>query len=379
MMYVIRINNGQSTELFSDPRVEDLAIINPVIHLEVNKTGTFTATIPHSHPLYDEIINRRTIVQVLRDDESQPIFQGVCVSSEINFYGQKKIECEGELTYLNDSILRPHKYQGETTISLLTAYINEHNLQVEGRKRFKVGNVEIYEQNLYRFTNYNSTMDEIREDLLDNFGGYISVRYEDNRKYIDYSKEPTVTHEQVIRLGVNLLDYTSNLDSMDIATRVIPLGERLDEEEQEIPELDERLTIESVNDGKDYLDADSSVIGQFGYITKVVVFDDVTDANILKRKGQEWLKTNQFENVSIVAKAIDLGYIEDVSKFRLMDRVRIISQFHGMDKTFMLTEMELNLNEPDKDVFTFGITEKKSIAALTYGMKYLSSYNTLRR
>lgn len=359
-MYQVRINNGSSTELFSDPRIDDLAIINPVIHLEVNKTGTFTMTIPSSHPYYDEIQSRKTIVQVTRDGEG---FQGVCVNTSVDFYNQKTVECEGELTYFNDSILRPAKYQGMTARELLEEYIERHNYQVEGRKQFRLGKVEVDARNIYCFTNYNSTMEEIEEDLLEDYGGYIFVRYEGNRKYIDYVNEKTEECEQTIRLGENLLNYSSNIEATEIATRVIPLGATLDEEEQTIPELDERLTIESVNRGLDYIEADRSMVSRFGLITRVQVWDDVHDPRILMTKGCEWLESAQFENVTIECKALDLGYIEDVPKFRLRDRVRIISEFHGMNKVFTLKEMEINLNEPSNDTFTFGTTEKYSLVA----------------
>jgi phage minor structural protein len=364
-MYVIRYSNGTTSELFSEPRAEDLVIIDPVVHLEANKTGSFSMVVPSTHPLYDVIERRKTIFSIYRDGEIQPIFQGVCIKDSVDFYGQKTVECEGEFTYFNDSILRPYKYQNMTPESLLTAYIAEHNSQVEDRKKFTVGNVEP-SGSIYCFTNMNTTLQEIQEDLLDDFGGYMTIRYEDGKKYIDYTYGASEENVQPIQLGVNLLDYQSNIDSQDIATRVVPLGATLDEEEQTIPELDTRLTIESVNDGKDYLEASAEVVNQYGIITKVVEWDNVTVPSILKAKGRAWLNDNQFENVTISATAFDLGYIDEhIKKMRLLDKVRIISNYHGMNRVFELTGMTLNLNEPSKDVFTFGLADKYSLVAGT--------------
>ena len=364
-MYAIRYNNGTTTELFSDPRQEELAIIDPVINLEANKTGTFQMIVPCSHPLYDVVERRKTVFSIHRDGEVQPIFQGVCVSDSVDFYKQKTIVCEGELTYFNDSVLRPHKYQNMTPQSLLSAYITEHNSQVEDRKKFVLGNVTL-SGTIYCFTNMNSTMEEIQEDLLDDFGGYITIRYENGKKYVDYTTGASSENVQPIQLGVNLLDYQSNIDSKEIATRVIPLGATLDESQQTIPELDTRLTISSVNGGKDYLQASTAVVNQYGIISKVVEWDDVTVPSILKTKGQEWLSNNQFEDVSVTAKAFDLGYIDEhIRKMRLLDKVRIVSAFHGMNRVFELTSMTLNLNEPSKDTFTFGASGKYSLVAGT--------------
>lgn len=364
-MYAIRYNNGAEWELFSDPRMEELAVIDPIVQLEANKTGSFSMIVPCDHPLYDVIERRKTILSIYRDGEAQPIFQGVVISDSTDFYKQKTVECEGELTYFNDSILRPHKYQNMTPKTLLQAYITEHNSQVGASKKFTLGNVTL-SGSIYCFTNMNTTMKEITEDLLDDFGGYISVRYENNKKYIDYTTGASAENTQPIQLGVNLLDYKSNIDSMDIATRVIPLGATLDESEQPIPELDTRLTIESVNGGKDYLEASGSVVSQYGLITKVVEWDDVTVPSVLKSKGQTWLSENQFEEVTVTATAIDLGYIDSgIRKMRLLDKVRIVSTFHGMNRVFELTSMTLNLNEPSRDTFTFGASGKYSIVSTT--------------
>ena len=362
-MYAIRYNNGTTTELFSDPRQEDLAIIDPVVHLEANKTGTFSMVVPSTHPLYDVIERRKTIFSIYRDGEIQPIFQGVCIKDSVDFYRQKTVECEGEFTYFNDSVLRPHKYQNMTPESLLTAYIAEHNSQVEDRKKFTVGNVEP-SGSIYCFTNMNTTLQEIQEDLLDDFGGYMTIRYENGKKYVDYTYGASEENVQPIQLGVNLLDYQSNIDSQEIATRVIPLGATLDESQQTIPELDTRLTISSVNSGKDYLQASTAVVNQYGIISKVVEWDDVTVPSILKTKGQEWLSNNQFENVTVSATAFDLGYIDEhIKKMRLLDKVRIISNYHGMNRVFELTSMTLNLNEPSRDTFTFGASGQYSLVA----------------
>ncbi|HCJ37821.1 MAG TPA: hypothetical protein DHV37_05790 [Erysipelotrichaceae bacterium] len=364
-MYAIRYSNGTTTELFSDPRHEELAVIDPVVSLEANKTGSFRMIVPSSHPLFDVIQRRKTLFTIHRDGEVQPIFQGVCISDNVDFYRQKTVICEGELTYFNDSVLRPHKYQNMTPQSLLSAYITEHNSQVEDRKKFTLGNVTL-SGSIYCFTNMNSTMQEIQEDLLDDFGGYITIRYEDNKKYVDYTTGATEENVQPIQLGVNLLDYQSNIDSKEIATRVVPLGATLDESQQTIPELDTRLTIESVNGGKDYLQASTAVVNQYGIITKVVEWNDVTVASILKSKGQAWLNDNQFEDVTVTAKAFDLGYIDsNIRKMRLLDKVRIVSAFHGMNRVFELTAMTLNLNEPSRDEFTFGASAKYSLVAGT--------------
>lgn len=360
-MYQIYVDG----ELFCDSRIDDMAIINPVVRLEANKAGEFTCTMPPEHPKYDLIKKRKSIIEIYRDDEEEPIFSGFCTKETIDFYKQKNIVCEGELSYLNDSIQRPARYQAMTPLSLLTAYINNHNSQVEEHKRFEIGTVTVTDPNNYIscYTNMNSTMKEIKEDLVDDLGGYVRTRHEAGKKLIDYLANSPRVNTQAIELGVNLMDYESNLDTTEIATQVIPLGARL--ETSSIDGLEERLTIKSVNNNTDYLKSQEA-IDKYGIITQVVTWDDVTTPEALKSKGNKWLTDEQFDNVFIKVKAIDLGNISNKKeKFKLLDSIKVISSVHGMDRYFILSKMTLNLNNPESDVFELGKVERTSLTART--------------
>lgn len=269
------------------------------------------------------------------------------------------------MTYLNDSIQRPARYQNYTVRGLLEAYVNAHNNQVEEKKRFKVGAVTVKDPNdsLYRYTNMNSTLQEIKEDLVDDLGGIIRIRHEGNDRYIDYLEDGQNVNSQRIEFGENLLDFTKEIDSSDIATAIVPLGNLLDEEK--IEGLQTRLTIETVNGGKDFVYSKSAVEA-YGWIVKTVTFDKVTTPDALKTRGEKYLSDIQFEKMVIEATAFDMGLAnEDVEKFKLSDYIRVVSKPHGMDRRFRLTKMTLNLNEPGKDKFTLGKEEKISLSAKT--------------
>lgn len=356
-MYRIYVDN----ELFSDSRIDDLMLINPVVTLEANNPGSFTFTIPAEHPKKDLIERRKSIISVFRDVESTPVFQGFCVEETTDFNRQRKVKCEGELSYLNDSVQRQAKYQGVTVLELFTEYIKNHNSQVDDYKKFEIGEVTVTDHNdyIYCFTNMQSTMTEIKEDLVDDYGGFVRVRYDNGKKRIDYIKDSPRISPQTIELGKNLIDFTSNIDCSDIATVVIPLGAKLDT--QEVEGLDARLTVKSVNDDKDYIE-NTIAVSNYGRIVKVVKWDDVTTPSTLKTKCEKYIKDYQFDNVVVQAKAVDFGYFSNkVEKFQMLDSVRIVSEKHGMDRYFMLTKMKLNLNNPENDVFTFGKTIKISL------------------
>lgn len=356
-MYRIYVDN----ELFSDSRIDDLMLINPVVTLEANNPGSFTFTIPAEHPKKDLIKRRKSIISVFRDVESTPVFQGFCVEETTDFNRQRKVKCEGELSYLNDSVQRQAKYQGVTVLELFTEYIKNHNSQVDDYKKFEIGEVTVTDHNdyIYCFTNMQSTMTEIKEDLVDDYGGFVRVRYDNGKKRIDYINDSPRISPQTIELGKNLIDFTSNIDCSDIATVVIPLGAKLDT--HEVEGLDARLTVKSVNDDKDYIE-NTIAVSNYGRIVKVVKWDDVTTPSELKTKCEKYIKDYQFDNVVVQAKAVDFGYFSNkIEKFQMLDSVRIVSEKHGMDRYFMLTKMKLNLNNPENDVFTFGKTIKVSL------------------
>ena len=99
-MYRVLFDNT----LVCDSRIEELALINPVVKLEENKAGSFSFKIPPGHPYYDTIRKRKTIVEVYLDDEKEPVFSGMCTKEEKDLYNQKTINCEGDMSFLNDSI-----------------------------------------------------------------------------------------------------------------------------------------------------------------------------------------------------------------------------------------------------------------------------------
>lgn len=348
-------------EVICNSKIDGTGVVNPVITEQANTCGTFKFTIPATHGKYDVIKQRESIIEVYEDSELT--FRGIVTNVSIDFFKNKTVECEGELTYLNDSIQRPARYVNYFPERYLTKLIEIHNSQVDEYKQFTVGTVTISDTTrMYRYTNYQSTMTEINEDLIGNYGGYIRIRRENDTNYIDYLAESTDASGQPIKLGVNLLDYNSNLDTLDLCTRIIPLGETLDT--QTVQGLDDRLTIASVNDGKDYIDAAN--INTYGVITKVVTWDGISTARYLKSKAEDYLSDIQFIDAVIEVSAFDLSAVDSrYDKIKLLDTVRIKSDYHGLDADFVLTKKEHNLANPANDKLSFGKTEKMSLTAKT--------------
>lgn len=347
--------------LMYDSRIEELALVNPVLNLEENKAGSFSFLLPPEHSTYNIVKKRKSLIDVYQDDEW--LWSGICIKDGADFFNQKNIYCEGELSFLNDSIQRPARYQGITVRGLLEAYIANHNAQVEEAKRFTVGVVTVTDPNdsLYCYTNMESTMQALKEDLVDDLGGFFRTRHENGVKYIDYLADSPNTNSQVIKIGRNLMDFTSNTDSSEIATAIIPLGAKL--EESTVEGLETRLTIESVNNGLDYVYSQEAV-DAYGWIFKTVEFDDVTTPEALKRKGEQYKSDIQYENMVIQAKAVDLHLTDsEIERFKLSDNIRVLSAPHGLDRFFRLTKLSIPLNNPAGSPITLGKDEKVTLSA----------------
>lgn len=349
--------------LIYDLRDEELTLLEPKVTLEMNKAGSFSFKFPPDHPHIDLPQKMKSLIVVKQDGEE--IFSGRPTKSYTDFYKRRYVYCEGELAYLNDSIQRPAEYHNMTVRGYLETLIQAHNEQVTEDKRFEVGIVTVTDPNdsLYRYTNYNSTMKELKEDLVDDLGGYLRVRNHLGHKYLDYVTDFGNTCTQVIEFGENLLDFTQNFDATNIATAIIPLGSKL--ETSQFTAIDERQTIKEVNDGKDYVYSEDAV-KQYGWIFKTMTWDAVNNPKILMSKGKKYLTDTQFENVTIEAKAIDLHLTDaEIEQFKLGDSVRVLSSPHGLDRYFPLTKMTVNLDKPANNTVTLGITEKKSLTAVS--------------
>lgn len=342
------------------PGDEEYSVSDAVVKLQLNDSGTFECDVPSSNPEYGNIKNRISMIQVLKDNKE--IFYGEVRESEKDFYGTKQVYAVGELAFLFDSIQPQAKYQNMTSRQLLETWLNIHNSQVEDKKKFYVGMVTVHDSNdsLYRFTNQETTLDCIREKLCESLDGYLRIRKVDGKRYLDLVtlQEYGKICEQPIEFGDNLLDYSENVSASDLYTCVVPKGARL--EESPIEGLEAYVDITSVNDGKDYLYSEDAV-AVYGWNRCVVSWDDVTEPENLKKKGEDWLKDNQFETMVLELSAADLSMLDsDIESFELGDSVPVYSKPHGMDRTFPVQKMELHLQDPSSDKLQLGNTMKLS-------------------
>lgn len=341
-----------------NPLVKDLAILSTKLDLELNKVGSFSFTIPATNPYINSIVKLKTLVRIYEDDEL--IFRGRVLNDQETFNKSVKVTCEGELAFLNDSIQRPFTFKG-TVKELFTRLVEKHNEKVDDFKKFKVGNVTVTDPNDYisrSDTEYSKTLTLINDQLIKTLGGYIWFRYEDDGVYIDYLKDFTTLNRQPIEFGKNLLDLNKYSKANDIATVIIPLGAKTKNEDGEDGQ---RLTIESVNNGLDYI-VDEEAVKLRGWIEKTVIFEDVTEPTHLIRKGREQLSQTVLLANSFELNAVDLSsHNQNFNNFKMGAYVQVKTLPHGIDTNLLVNKLSIDLQKPTSNKLTLG----SSFATLT--------------
>ena len=350
-----------------DSNLEQFTLINPVLTVELNKSGEFTFQIANNHVYYDKIINKKSCIEIYQDGEWLWSGRPIKVSTALKLV--KTVVCEGELSFLHDSNQRIAEYHDMSVKDYFTTLINKHNAMVDESKRFTVGNVTVTDSNdsLYRHSNYEDTFDTIQDKLIDRLGGYLLTRHVDGVTYIDYVQSYPYITNQVIEIGSNIIDLSLEESSADTISVLIPLGKKLTEINEESPQQEstgeERLTIESVNNGLDYIVNDDAV-SRIGMVFGTVIFDDVTDPYNLLAKGSKELTDRIYNTLVISLNIFDRSFIDKtMAAFRLGASVIANSPKHGLQhKQMMISKMQISLVDVSKSKIEIGVT-KKSITS----------------
>ena len=338
--------------LFYHPHMSKLAVTEAKIQEDAENIDSLTLSAPFSHPYLSSIKPMASTIVCVKGDAV--VFEGRALDDGSGFYNTHTWTCESCLAYLKDTVQPPFSYQG-TLRGLLELFVMNHNAAVEEKKRFTMGNVTVTDDNDYinrSSTEYAATLDAIREKLLDTHGGYLTVRYENNVKYLDWLADFDTASVQTVEFGKNLLDVKISRDHTERATALIPLGARITDESE--TETDERVTIETVNDGVNYI-YDETAVAEIGWIWKTEVWEDVTLPANLLRKARARLA----ELVSGVT-SMELTIVDesdtgaDIGDIHARQYVDCSSPPHGISGRFLCVSRTRDYLHPAGNTVTIG-------------------------
>lgn len=331
-----------------DPSLDspERLVFGATLTQQANMADSFSFTIYPNNPGAASIYKLVSTIEVYQDNDL--LFRGRPIQSTAGWDNQQTITCEGGLALFNDTILRPYDYTG-TVRGYLQMLVMQHNEQVPADKRFLLRNVTVTDPNdniVRSNSDYVVTLAEINEKLLNNLGGFLVVTY-NNGWVLDYLAESTAATGQKITLAKNLLDIIREQNAQNIATGLIPLGTQDEQTGQ-------RITIESVNGGKDYI-VDQTAASQYGLIFTTEIWDDVTVPATLLAKAQERLTDYATLIPTIQVTAVDLSLTDQsIEPIRILDRVTVEDDQHQASGNYVVMQRTYNLSDPSSDAVTFG-------------------------
>lgn len=365
-----------------DPRaanpVDRLIVRSPSVKLVVGAAGAISFIIDSTHPRLNTLTRMHGVLELREDDSVR--WRGRIVKDTKTLNLAHKIEAEGAMACLNDSLVAPYafpddfltdaNYQASENVVefWLSWLLDQHNAQVGTEQQIKLGSVTVRDPNNYIIRSdekYTSTWQVISEKLAGSaLGGYLLMRYEPDGNYLDYLDDLPLTNVQEVEFSKNLLDLSSETYGGDIYTAILPLGK----DGLTIEELpDEALSGSLVKAGK--LIYDTSAESTYGgRITKAVTWDDVTLAANLKSKAIEMLGYSGVTMPETIrCQACDLHAVDgSVPSFREGRYVQVSSSVHGLSGLYPLLELCPNIMNPGNTLITLGETVRtlsSSVAA----------------
>ena len=237
-----------------------------------------------------------------------------------------------------------------------------------------------------------------------NIGGLLRVRYEDDGNYIDWiegTQQQMNTSTQIVEYGENIVEIKKTNSAIDTYTAILPLGATIEiandvdventdyDDETDSADGEKRLTIEALpNDDSDNIVKkgkwlySKSAVEKYGWVAVPVnesTWDDVTvDTNLLKKAKDYLINSGIPVSSTIEINAADLSLTdEEINSFSFLDYIKVKSNVHGIDNTFLLSKLELPYKDPQNTKITVGET-RLSLVDEQLGNKKQTSENVKR-
>lgn len=349
-MFIVTITNGAENTIIHSDGTDRIS--GGKIAKSINAVDSFSFTIYPNNAGYDFLKPLTTAVKVYDENTGKDIFIGRVLKCPDSMDERglicRKVTCEGRLGWLYDSVQPYVEYKMVGISTVLSSFLSKHNAQVGADKRIELGQVTVTASNNYTYTaNWDKTMNVIADKLIGKIGGEIQLRDKDGKVYLDYLENIGHGTDTTIELAVNLKTISREVDETAVITRLYPLGAKLTDSEK-------RLTIGTVNGGKDYIE-DSSLVAKYGIISGTQIWDDVTLASNLLSKGKEYLKSVNRAKVQYQITALDLSRIDKrFEQLELGCWYRVKNSIMDIDEDLRIVGISIDLDNPQASQLTFG-------------------------
>ena len=336
-MYKISVMNGDVETIIHYPDPEAPKAVEPKINLKRSQAGSLNFTIYPNNPGYNLINRFTTKVRVMDVRTNKDIFNGrvFTFAKGMSDGGivTKEVVCEGAMNYLNDTRVGSEIYEDKTPEEVITEFLNAHNNSgIEDYKKVYPGAIDV-EDWLFFTSDFETTLEAIQKYVINENKGVLQFRTENGVNYLDYLSTPPQDKIVNVNLGENLKSLSVD-DSSVFGTRIIPVGAN-------------GLTIENVNEGKNYLE-DPIARSKYGVIYQKAGYSDIEDDEQLKTECQADLSQYTQPTGSLEMSALDLSTLTGIpaDSIGITTSMHIVCPILGVDDIYKVAEMDVDLSQP---------------------------------
>ena len=341
-----------------------------------NAVNEFTFVIPMQNDLYQKLIPFQSIVQVVNLYDEEIEFEGrvLSVSNKITSTGfVQEVVCEDFLSFLHDSTQQYQKLKNSGAEAYLREILNQHNAQVEDYKQIRLGTVTVKSltDKPWRYLGYESTWDTIRDRIVSNIGGYLTLRREKSGFYLDWTSSVGKNQESPIQLGRNIKSASREISFDGIATQIMPIGadeknsqnRSSDNKEEQGPDVTRKqIDISSVNGGRIWLE-DAELVAKFGVIRKPVIWTEIDNPQVLKNRGLQYLKNQKIALAKWTVSAVERYLIDSrYAKFKIGNTHPILNAPLSGIERLQIIEKKIDILNPQSVDLVIG-SKSQSLSA----------------
>lgn len=351
-------------------------ILSGSIKQAQNAINEFTFVIPMQNDLYQKLTPFQSIIQVVNLYDEEVEFEGrvLSVSNKMTSTGfVQEIVCEDFLSFLHDSAQQYQKLKNSGAEAYLREILNQHNAQVENYKQIRLGTVTVKSltDKPWRYLGYESTWDTIRDRIVSNIGGYLTLRREKSGFYLDWTSSVGKNQESPIQLGRNIKSASREISFDGIATQIMPIGadeknsqnRSSNNKEEQGPDVTRKqIDISSVNGGRIWLE-DAELVAKFGVIRKPVIWTEIDNPQVLKNRGLQYLKNQKIALAKWTVSAVERYLIDSrYAKFKIGNTHPILNAPLSGIERLQIIEKKIDVLNPQSVDLVIG-SKSQSLSA----------------
>lgn len=364
-------------EVVHDPRDHLARATSWELDMESNASSTLKFTLAPGHPLKGDLALLSADHEVVVEDDGEEVFRGRLLDNGEDMERAGSYTCEGQMAYLNDSVLRPYgtypdtPKEGEkpawTTIAPANRHdyaewlIDQHNRQVDPSKRFRVvvNQLSSDDSCTRSSTSYPKIGAELKEKVLSAWGVWLVVYFKEGERRVEFRTECDRSGQR-IEFGKNLLDFAREIDGADVVTAIIAKANppsKEGEDRQESFGLEAAAPGEQPNGMTIAGDRiySNELVTLHGYIEEQRNYEVKTVQALIDAASKDLIETSPaIETIDVDAFDLSLIGASD-ERLALNTLVRVTSKPHHVDQWMQVVQRHIEA-DPAKASYTLGST-----------------------